>query len=133
MEFNGDSGQWVVTDGQAAELTLGDNNKDILEVMKANKGQALGVVQIHELMEDKTPLASLKTKLYRMVRKGLLNVYKGKFLYIDNVTGVTSVTESGAVTAVTGGVTSNIGNMVTNGNSIQTFDEGDFNFEGVSP
>jgi hypothetical protein len=88
MTFDGSIGQWVIF-GKAAELSMGDNSHSILDVLKAQSGHGLTVEEVNCLLSEQMDAPYLKTKLYRMVSKGILSVNRGKFMYINTDTSDT--------------------------------------------
>jgi len=92
LTFNGNTGNWSVTAGTAAEIPLGNNSREILDILRTHEGKAFKVKDLAALLGNTIPDKSLKTQCYRLAKMGIIANTKGAFSFTESVTFVTSDT-----------------------------------------
>ena len=77
---------WSIS-ASAAEAALqeGSNTSQIMEVMKENPGQMMTVQEVFEALGEEIKISCVKTDLYRLAQKGLLQKKLGKFTLANPV------------------------------------------------
>ncbi len=80
MTFDGTIGQWIVT-GKAEEMSLGGNSQIIIDYLKKHIGQSFKAEKLFNELGGMIEINTLKTQLYRLRKKGILQGDCGEFSY----------------------------------------------------